>query len=139
MFFPNLAFKLFKFTGINNHAIELVDSPFSFYGPIYSLGLVELKTLKTYIETNLANKFIKIFKLPVDILIYFDRKLNKFFWLCVNYKDFNNLIFKNQYLLLLVKKLLNKLDWARRFFQLNFTNAYYEMRICKGKKQKIAF
>ena len=35
-------------TNINKHAIKLEKSKQSLYGPIYSLGPVELKTLKIY-------------------------------------------------------------------------------------------
>ena len=45
-------------TGINKHAIELEDGKQPLYRPIYSLGSLELETLKTYIKTNLANSFI---------------------------------------------------------------------------------
>ena len=45
-------------TGINEYAIELEEDKQPPFGPIYSLGPVELETLKTYIETNLANNFI---------------------------------------------------------------------------------
>ena len=45
--------------GANKHAIELEEGKQPPYGPIYSLGLVELKILKTYIEINLANSFIR--------------------------------------------------------------------------------
>lgn len=40
-------------TGINKHAIELVKSKQSSYDSIYAFGLVELKSLKTYIKTHL--------------------------------------------------------------------------------------
>ena len=43
---------------INKHAIELQEDKQLSYGPIYSLGLVKLETLKTFIKTNLANNFI---------------------------------------------------------------------------------
>ena len=45
-------------TGINEHAIKLEDGKQPPDRPIYSLGPVELETLKTYIKTNLANGFI---------------------------------------------------------------------------------
>ena len=45
-------------TKLNEHAINLEDGKQSPYGPIYSLGLVELETLKTYIETHLKTGFI---------------------------------------------------------------------------------
>ena len=45
-------------TELNEHAINLEDGKQPPYGPIYSLGLVELETLKTYIETHLKTGFI---------------------------------------------------------------------------------
>ena len=47
-----------KNTGLNEHAIELEIGKQSRFGLIYSLKLVELETLKTYININLANGFI---------------------------------------------------------------------------------
>ena len=73
---PNLAFELPKHTEINNHTIELVKGQQSPYGPIYSLGPIELETLKAYIETNLANKFIRLSKSPAGTPILFDWKSN---------------------------------------------------------------
>lgn len=49
---------LLKITDLNQHTIKLQDSQQLFYRPISSLGLVELKILKNYIKTNLANSFI---------------------------------------------------------------------------------
>ena len=72
----DLASKLSKHTGINNHAIKLVDSQQLSYGPIYSLGPVELEILKAYIKTNLANRFIKPFKSLAGTPILFDWKSN---------------------------------------------------------------
>ena len=45
-------------TKLNEYAINLEDGKQPLYGPIYSLGLVELETLKTYIETYLKTGFI---------------------------------------------------------------------------------
>ena len=85
VFSPDLASELPKHTGINDHAIELVKGQQPPYGPIYSLEPVELETLKAYIETNLANGFIRPSKSPAGAPILFDRKSNSSFRLCVNY------------------------------------------------------
>ena len=85
IFSPDLASDLFEHTGINNHTIKLVNSQKQPYGRIYSLGLVELETLKAYIETNLANEFIRPSKFPAGAPILFDRKSDSSFRLCVNY------------------------------------------------------
>ena len=58
-------------TELNQHAIELQEGQQPPYGPIYSLGPVELETLKTYIETNLANGFIRPSKSPTGAPILF--------------------------------------------------------------------
>ena len=54
------AAKLPENTGRNEHAIVLKEDKQPSFGLIYSLGRVELKTLKTYIKTNLANSFIRL-------------------------------------------------------------------------------
>ena len=76
IFFPDLMSELLEHTRINDYAIKLVDGQQPSYRPIYSLRLVKLKTLKTYIETNLANGFIKPSKSPANTLIFFSQKLD---------------------------------------------------------------
>lgn len=70
-FSPDLVIELPKYTEIKDYTIELVDNTQPFYNPIYSLGLVKLETLETYIKTNLANNFIKPLKFPISIGIFF--------------------------------------------------------------------
>lgn len=64
--------KLPENTSINKHAIKLEDDKQLPYRPIYSPDPVELKTLKTYIETYLKTRFIWLSKSPADALILFD-------------------------------------------------------------------
>ena len=134
VFSPDLVSELPKHNGINNHAIKLVDSQEPLYGPIYSMGPVELKTLKTDIETNLANEFIKPSKSPASAPILFGRKSDGSLRLCVNYRDLNNLTIKNRYPLPLIGESLDRLGRVKRFTQLDFTSAYYQMRIREGNK-----
>ena len=81
--------------GINNFAIKLVDDRQPPYGPIYSLGPMELEILKAYIENNLANGFIRSSNSPARPLIIFDKKQNSHLRLYVDYQGFNNLTIKN--------------------------------------------
>ena len=85
VFSPDLASELPEHIKVNDHAIELVDSQQPPYGPIYSLGPVELETLKAYIETSLVNRFIRLSKSPAGAFILFDWKSDGSFHLCVNY------------------------------------------------------
>ena len=76
IFFSELVSKLSEQNGINDHAIKLVDDQQLSYRPIYSLKPVELEILKTYIETNLANDFIKLSKSLAGAFILFNKKLD---------------------------------------------------------------
>ena len=126
-------------TRINEHAIELEEDKQPPFGPIYSLGPMKFKTLKTYIKTNLANGFIRLSKAPAEAPILFNRKPDGSFRLYVDYRNFNNITIKNWYPLLLIGESLDQLGRAKQFTQLDLTNAYYQMRICKGNEWKIAF
>ena len=126
-------------TRMNEHAIKLEEGKQPPFGPIYSLGPVELETLKTYIETNLANGFIRPSKSPAGAPILFDRKPDRSLRLCVDYWGLNNLTIKNQYPLPLIDKSLDQLGRAKRFTQLDLMNAYHRMRICEGDEWKTAF
>ena len=123
-------------TWVNEHAIKLEEGKQLPYGPIYSLGLVEFKTLKIYIKMNLVNNFIKASKSPVGAPILFVRNLNSSFCLYVNYWGLNNLIIQNWYPLPLIGGSLNWFSQAKQFTQLDFTYAYHWMRIKEGNKQK---
>ena len=72
-------------TRMNEHAIELKKGKQPPFEPIYSLGPVELETLKIYIKTNLVNGFIRPFKFPAGAPIFFDQKPDRSFCLCINY------------------------------------------------------
>ena len=112
-------------TRINEHTIKLKKDKQPPFGLIYSLELVELETLKTYIKTNLANGFIRLSKSLIGVPIFFDRKPDKSLHLYVDYQSLNNIIIKNQYLLPLIGELLDWLGQAKRFTWLDFINTYY--------------
>ena len=119
------AAELLENTSITEYAIKLEEDKQPPFSPIYSLGPVELETLKTYIETNLAKSFIRPSKFPNGVSILFDRKPDQSFCFCIVYWGPNNITIKNQYLLRLIGKLLDQLGRARRFTQLDLTNAFY--------------
>ena len=86
---------LFNCSNINKYAINLKLGKQPPLRPIYSLGPVELKIFKTYIEANLANRFIRLFKFFVRASIFFVRKPNGSFRLYMDYSGLNNLTIKN--------------------------------------------
>ena len=96
-------------TELNEHAIDMEDGKQPPYGPIYSLGPMELETLKTYIETHLKTGFIRPSKSPAGAPILFDKKPDGSLRLCVDYRGLNNLTIKNQYPLPLIGESLDRL------------------------------
>ena len=74
-----------EITKLNQHIIKVQEGQQPFYRPIYSLSLVELKTLKTYIKTNLVNSFIWPSKSPASALILFVEKPDGSLRLSIDY------------------------------------------------------
>ncbi len=126
--------KLPENTSMNEHVIKLIKGKQPPYRLIYTLNPMELKTLKTYIETYLKTRFIQPSKSLAVTFILFDKRLDGSLCLGVDYWSLNNLIIKNQYPLSLISESLNRLSLAKQFTQLDLTSAYHWMMIQKGKK-----
>ena len=139
IFLEEKALVLPEHTKLNDHAINLENGEQPFYGPIYSLGPVELETLKTYMETHLKIGFIQLSKSPAGASIFFDKKPDGSLRLYVDYRDLNNFTIKNQYPLTLIGESLNRLGWAKRFTQLDLISVYHQMRIKEGDEWEMAF
>lgn len=64
--------------------------------PIYALSPVELKNLKTCIETYLKTRFISTSKSLAGTSILFNKKSDDSLQLYINYQGLNNLTIKNK-------------------------------------------
>lgn len=104
-----------KNIGLNERTIELLKEKQLLYGFIYTLSSVKLETLKSYIKNYLKIGFFSTFKSLASTVILFNKKFNRSFCLYVDYQDLNNFTIKNQYLLLLIEKALDCLDWTKQF------------------------
>ncbi len=102
-------------TGINEYAIELIDSKQPPYRPIYTLSLVELETLKTYVKTHLKTGLIWPSKSFARAPILFDKKSDSSLHLYIHYQGLNHLTIKNQYILSFIDEFLDQLDRVKWF------------------------
>lgn len=84
VFSIDLAMELLENTSINEYIIELIEGKQQLYGPIYTLSLVKLESLKAYIKTYLKTRFIRFSKSFVGVRIIFDKKPNNNFYLCID-------------------------------------------------------
>lgn len=107
VFLERKALVLPKQTELNKHFIKLKNDKQLPYKSIYSWSLIELETLKMCIKIYLKIRFIQPSKISISILILLNKKLDNSFYLYINYQGLNNLIIKNQYLLLLIDKFLD--------------------------------
>lgn len=85
IFLKESAIELFERSDIYEHSINPKLGKQPLYALIYSLELMKLETLKTYIKTNLVNNFIRLSKSPAGTPMQFVQKLNDNFRLDINY------------------------------------------------------
>ena len=122
-----------------DHEIPLAKGTMPPFGPIYSLSELELKTLKKYLEDNLASGFIKPSTSPAGAPILFVKKKDGSLRLCVDYRGLNNITVKNRYALPLISELIDRLSSAKIFTKLDLRGAYNLIRIKQGDEWKTAF
>lgn len=68
---------------INKYEIKLKLNKQLLYRQIQNQVQIELKFIKIYIKINLVNILIKSFELLIKISIYFDKKLDRNFYLYI--------------------------------------------------------
>jgi hypothetical protein len=122
-----------------DHAIDIEPGYQLPYGRIYNLSEVELRTLKAFIETNLANGFIQRSSSPAAAPILFTRKKDGHLSLCVDYQALNKATVKYRYPQPLISEMLDRLCGAHIFTKLDLRNAYHLFRIKEGDEYTTAF
>jgi len=122
-----------------DHAIDLEPGFKIPYGRIYNLSEFELRTLKAYIETNLANGFIQRSSSSSAAPKLFAKKKDGGLRLCVDSRALNSATVKNRYPLPLIAEMLDRMRGARIFTKLDLWNAYHLIRIKEGDEYKTAF
>ncbi len=74
-----------------DHEILLLKDKQSQWMLLYSMSKDQLKKVWDYFDENLKREFIRSSKLSVKYLILFVLKKNDTKWLCVNYKQLNEI------------------------------------------------
>jgi hypothetical protein len=108
-------------------------------GRIYNVSELELKTLKAYIETPLANSLIQRSSSSAAAPILFATKKDGGLRLCVDYRALNLHTVENRYPLPLMSELLDRMREARIFTKLDLRNAYHLIQIKEGDRFETAF
>ena len=122
-----------------HHAIELDTGKTPPFSPLYNLSEYQLKTLRDYMDKNLANRFIRPSKSSAGAYVLFTPKPDGTLRLCVDYRGLNSMRIKNRYPLPLIDEILDRLSGARVFTKIDVKNAYYRLRIRESDEWKTAF
>jgi len=122
-----------------DHKILLLNDKQSKWMPLYSMSKDQLKKVRTYLDKNLKRGFIRPSKSLTEYLILFVSKKNDTKWLCVNYRQLNEITKQDSYSLLLIEELQDQLNRVKWFTSLNLKEAYYWVQMKKGKEWKTVF
>jgi hypothetical protein len=112
-----------------NHAIETIENKSFSFESIYNLSIIELKTLREYLDEHFKKKFITSSHSSMRISILFVKKSSENLRLCVDYKSLNAIIIKNRYFILLIMQILICLMSVVIFTKLYIRAIYYAIRI----------
>ena len=122
-----------------DHVIDLMKDKKSSFMFLYNLTQNELTKFQRYFDDALTKEWIKHFVLSTKISILFIFKKNERLRLCVDYKDLNVVIVKNQHSLSLITKTLNRFNEFKRFTKFDFKNVYHRIRIKRDDEWKTTF
>ena len=122
-----------------DHEIPIEEGKKPTYGPIYALSETELKALREYLDENLKKGFIRPSTSPAGYPILFVPKKERKLRLCVDYRQLNAITVKNQYLLLLILELQDRIQGNQWFTALNIRGAFNLVRMKEGEEWKTAF
>ncbi len=123
----------------NDCAIELQPNSHPPRGRVFPLSQPESEAMKSYIEEELANGFIRPSTSPASAGFFFVKKKDGGLRPCIDYRSLNDLTVKFRYPLPLVPAALEQLRTANYFTKLDLRNAYNLIRIREGDEWKTAF
>ncbi len=93
-----------------NHAIELNHGKTPLFGPLCNLSEYQLKTLRKYIDKNLANKFIWLLQSSVGTSVLFTPKHDANLRFCFDYRRLNSMTIINWYPFPLIDEIIDRLS-----------------------------
>ncbi len=122
-----------------DHKIPLLNDKQPKWMPLYSMSKDQLKKVRTYLDENLKREFIRPSKSLTGYLILFVSKKNDTKWLCVDYRQLNEITRWDSYSLPLIRELQDRLGRAKWFTSLDLKEAYYQVQMKEGKEWKTMF
>ena len=95
----------------------------------HRMAPVELQELKVHIHELLDRGFIRLSTSPWGALVLFAKKMDKTFRLCIDYRQLNRVMIKNQYPLPTIDDLFDQLRGARVYSKIDLRTGYHQLRV----------
>ncbi len=148
-----LSFRYFKFLNIffkknvdilslhwaYDHVIHLKEDAQPSVFALYNMSRDEILELWRYLNENLSKEFIQVSHFQTITSVLFVKKLEEELCFCVNYRDLNAIIIKNQYSLFLISETLNRLSWVKIFIKLDIIFTFNHLWIKEEDEALIIF
>src|SRR6266581_2846938 len=119
--------------------IELEDGKHPPLGTLYSLSLIELEALRTFLDEHLASGFIHPSSSTHTAPVLFVCKKDGSLCLCVDFRGLNKITKKDRYPLPRISDLLDAPSHAKIYTKLDLQHAYHLVRIAAGDEWKTSF
>jgi hypothetical protein len=121
------------------HSIPIEEGKKPPFQPLYNLSHTELATLREYLDTALANGWIRRSESPAGAPVLFVPKKDGSLRLCVDYRGLNAITIKNRCPLPLISETLDRLSGSVVFSKLDLKDAYHRIGIEGKDTWKTAF
>nr|GEW40290.1 putative reverse transcriptase domain-containing protein [Tanacetum cinerariifolium] len=105
----------------------------------YRLAPAEMQELSTQWQELSDKGFIRPISSPWGALVLFVKKKDGSLQMCIDYRELNKLIVKNQYPLLRIDDLFDQLQGSSVYFKINLRFVYHQLRVYEEDIPKTSF
>ena len=119
--------------------VERVNKNALFKHRIYLILKHKFEQIKKYLNEHLKKKFIVSSYVSFALSILFIKKSNERLRFCIDYKKLNAIIKRNRYFILLINKILIRIQDCKYFIRLNIITVFNKLRIHSNNKDFIIF
>ena len=105
----------------------------------HRMAPVELQELKVQLQELLERGFIRSSTSPWGALVLFAKKKDKTLRMCINYRQLNKVMIKNQYPLPRIDDLFDQLKGAQFYSKIDLRTGYHQLRVKEANIPKTIF
>ena len=122
-----------------DHKIHLEEEQKPGHVSLYKMSPEELGTVKKYLDSHLAKRFIQASSASYSSPVLFVKKPGGGIRFCVDYKRLNAITKKNNYPIPLIEEILAQLYGAKYFTKIDIRQAFYRIRISEDSEELTTF